>query len=92
MLKSSQRQGSNLQIHTLMLFTAILAIVVSPVKADKVDDFVFTEMSKRNIPGLQIAIIRQNKITKIASYRSANIEDDVPVTKRSVMRVMIELL
>ena len=33
------------------------------VKADSVDDFINAEMKKRNIPGLQLAIIQNNQVT-----------------------------
>jgi CubicO group peptidase (beta-lactamase class C family) len=47
--------------------------------ADEVDDFIRAEMTKRKIPGLQLAVVRDNKIIKVASYGLANIEDAVAV-------------
>lgn len=70
-----------------MAALAILAVTAFPVNADEVDDFVVSEMAKRSIPGLQIAIIRQNEVSKIASYGSANIEDNIPVDNNTVFSI-----
>jgi len=46
----------------------IVACAVSNfVYADEVDDFIRAEMTKRKVPGLQLAVIRDNKIVKVAS-------------------------
>lgn len=50
-----------------------------PSHADEVDDVVRAEMTRRKIPGLQLAVVRNNEIVKVASYGLADIEDDVAV-------------
>lgn len=57
------------------------------VHADEVDDFIRAEMTKRKIPGLQLAVIRDNKITKVASYGLANIEDAVAVENDTLFSI-----
>ena len=47
--------------------------------ADEVDDFIRAEMTTRKLPGLQLAIVRDSEIIKVASYGLANIEDAVAV-------------
>lgn len=57
------------------------------VKADSVDDFINAEMKKRNIPGLQLAIIQNNQVTKQASYGFANLEDEIKVDKETLFSI-----
>jgi CubicO group peptidase (beta-lactamase class C family) len=57
------------------------------VKADSVDDFINAEMKKRNIPGLQLAIIQNNQVTKQASYGFANLEDEIKVDEETLFSI-----
>lgn len=53
----------------------------------KVDAFLAAEMAKRNIPGLAVAIVREGRVVKVASYGKANLELEVPVTERTVFQI-----
>ena len=55
--------------------------------ADEVDDFIRVEMVKRRIPGLQVAVIRDNEVIKVASYGLANIEDGVAVENDTLFSI-----
>ncbi len=55
--------------------------------ADEVDDLIRAEMTKRKIPGLQLAVVRDNEIIKIASYGLANIEDAVAVEDDTLLSI-----
>ncbi|MFT5839089.1 MAG: CubicO group peptidase (beta-lactamase class C family) [Flavobacteriales bacterium] len=55
--------------------------------ADEIDDYVKQQLSNRKIPGLQLAIVKDNKIVKIAHYGVANIQDSVSVTDNTVFTV-----
>ncbi|MEO6813603.1 MAG: serine hydrolase [Ginsengibacter sp.] len=71
-------------------FTIILLIVVTNsiyAQADSIDVFVKTQMQKRKIPGLQLAIVRHGKIIKVANYGLANIQDSVPVNSRTLFTI-----
>ncbi len=71
-------------------FTLILLIVVTNsiyAQADSIDVFVKTQMQKRKIPGLQLAIVRHGKIIKVANYGLANIQDSVPVNSRTLFTI-----
>ncbi|MGB0936738.1 MAG: serine hydrolase [Colwellia sp.] len=57
------------------------------VRADNVDDWIRAEMHKRNIPGLQLAIILNNKVTKIGSYGFANLEDEIKVDNSTLFSI-----
>ena len=44
-------------------------------------------MQKRNIPGLQLAVVRNNKVIKVASYGVANIEDNIAVDANTLFAI-----
>lgn len=87
MNKLIKNQCAQLCTNILTLFFIIITFSAFSVKADIVDDWVRAEMQKRNIPGLQLAIIQNNKITKTASYGSANLEDDIAVDNRTLFSI-----
>lgn len=60
---------------------------VSAQAADKIDDFVKSEMQKQHIPGVSLAIIKNGKIIKIKGYGLANVETNVPVTTETVFKI-----
>ncbi|AGH44290.1 beta-lactamase [Paraglaciecola psychrophila 170] len=43
------------------------------VQSDEIYDYIKEQMNDRRIPGLQLAIVRDNKIVKAANYGLANI-------------------
>jgi CubicO group peptidase (beta-lactamase class C family) len=67
---------------TLLLFCFHLA-----VRADAVDDFVTTQMQKRHIPGLSLAVIKDGKVVKMCGYGLASVELGAPATKDSVYQI-----
>ena len=71
---------------------ALAVIVLSclihkSARADKVDDYIKTEMEKRQIPGLALTIILDGKETKTAAYGFANLELKVPVQPETVFEI-----
>jgi CubicO group peptidase (beta-lactamase class C family) len=44
-------------------------------------------MNERKIPGLQLAIVKDNKVVKIANYGVANIQDTVAVNDNTVFTI-----
>ncbi len=76
----------------LLFITVSLAWILSCAMfnfsyADEVDDFIRAEMTKRKVPGLQLAVIRDNEIIKVASYGLANIEDAVAVDNDTIFSI-----
>lgn len=71
------------------LFFMILSCLsfVAPIaraQADKVDDYIKSEMDKRQIPGLALAIIKDGKVIKQKGYGIADVEQNIPVTPDTV--------
>ena len=56
-------------------------------QADEVDDYLKSEMTKRHIPGVSVAVIRDGKVILASSYGQANVELSVPVTPDSVFKL-----
>jgi CubicO group peptidase (beta-lactamase class C family) len=54
--------------------------------SDKVDEFILSEMQKKNIPRMSIAIVKDGKIVKMQGYGLASIELNVPVTPETVFQ------
>ena len=62
----------------LLLLTSVTA------QADKVDDYIVSEMKNRRIPGLALAVVKNGEVIKAKGYGLANLELNVPVTPDSV--------
>jgi CubicO group peptidase (beta-lactamase class C family) len=71
------------------LFSIIIVLMFSfqmmaQQEIKDVDAIILREMHERNIPGLQIAVVRHGKIALSKSYGIANIQDSIKVTNQSV--------
>ncbi|MFZ6873971.1 serine hydrolase domain-containing protein [Undibacterium sp. Di27W] len=82
-MKTSKNSGTNLSkkygMAALMLTCMTIAATPLLAHADATDDFVRAEMQKRHIPGMSIAVLRDNKIIKESTYGLASIEHNVAV-------------
>lgn len=56
-------------------------------QTDSIDVFIQTQMQKRKIPGLELAIVRHGKIVKTGYYGLANIQDSIAVTGKTVFTI-----
>jgi CubicO group peptidase (beta-lactamase class C family) len=65
----------------------VLLLVLAPARTDRVDDYIKGEMQKRHIPGLQLAVIKAGKTTKVAGYGLANVELNVPVKPETIFKI-----
>lgn len=69
----------------LLAFAVLLA--AGTALADKVDDYVKTQMEQRRIPGLALAVVKDGRVTKHEAYGLANVELKVPVQKDTVFEI-----
>lgn len=79
--------GRKLFCSTVFLVGCLIYAMPGLAYADEVDDFIRSEMAKRRIPGLQLAVVRDNEIVKVASYGLANIEDGVAVEDNTLFSI-----
>lgn len=73
--------------HFLFLFLALLLFNTVSIRADKIDDYVKTQMRERHIPGAALAIIKDGRLIKAEGYGLANVELNVPATKETVFEI-----
>jgi CubicO group peptidase (beta-lactamase class C family) len=58
----------------------ILVTTVAVTRADATDDYVHSQMEKKKIPGLSVAVIRDGHVVKETAYGRASLELNVPTT------------
>lgn len=63
-----------------------LLLIVFHVQADDLDDFIRSQMQKRRIPGLSLAIIQDGKILKAQAYGFIDKDGKVPVTTSTLFQ------
>ncbi|WP_440054932.1 serine hydrolase [Pseudoalteromonas sp. T1lg65] len=51
------------------------------------DKFIHSVMKERNIPGLQLAVVKDDKIVKLGSYGVADLQHNVPVTDKTLFPI-----
>ena len=73
------RKNIRCSLHILSLSTLLLTSLLPQVKADEIDDFLLEKMRTANIPGLQLAIVKDNRLIKKASYGLSNLKDKITV-------------
>lgn len=71
--------------HRLFLILSFL-LAVSHAQADDLDDFIRSQMQKRRIPGLSLAIIQDGKILKAQAYGFIDKDGKVPVTTNTLFQ------
>lgn len=65
----------------------ILLLVPDVSRADSIDRYIRAEMTNQRIPGLALAVIRNGRPVKVATYGVANVELQVTVTPKTVFRL-----
>lgn len=68
----------------LVALSMLTAKTLVPVQADSVDDYMKSQMLKRHIPGLSIAVIQNGKVVKQQGYGFSNVELSVPATAETI--------
>jgi CubicO group peptidase (beta-lactamase class C family) len=68
----------------LLTVAAGLLLLGSPAAADRVDDYVRSQLKPRHIPGLSLAVVQDGRIVKAAGYGLASLELDAPASPRTV--------
>ncbi len=74
--------------HILLAFAFLLVFpVIVRSQNDKIDEFIKSNMKSHHIPGLSIAIVRNNKLIKSNGYGFANLELNVTATTKTVYEI-----
>jgi CubicO group peptidase (beta-lactamase class C family) len=70
-----------------LLSTMSVSSQVTENKPDSIDNFLTGQMKKAGIPGLQLAVIKDGKIVKLAEYGLADVQDSVAVTRHTIFTI-----
>ena len=79
--------GRRFSLIAILSLVGLLLAVAAPARADGIDDYIKTEMQKRRIPGLALAVVRNGAVVKMQGYGLANLDHDVPVTPDTVFEL-----
>ncbi|WP_237274446.1 serine hydrolase domain-containing protein [Tenacibaculum ovolyticum] len=71
----------------ITLMVLMLSFINAFSQKDSIDTFIESQMMMRKIPGLQLAIIKKNRIVKLNSYGVANIEDSIAVDNETIFSI-----
>ncbi|HEX8916262.1 MAG TPA: serine hydrolase domain-containing protein [Humisphaera sp.] len=66
---------------------ALLLFTARPAAADAIDDFVRDDIARRRVPGVAVAVVKNGETLKLAGYGLADVENDVPVTPKTVFQI-----
>lgn len=83
-MKTSIRSIKNVLFIALMLAPYLLS---AQKVSDSIDVFLKTKMKQLQIPGLQLAVIKDGKLEKLSSYGYANLEYQIPTAKNTVFSI-----
>ncbi len=81
------------RMRTLLLAGSLLAISGRPAlaqrvnRADAVRRLLLAEMKARQIPGLQVAVVKGGRVVMHGEYGFANLQDSVPVSRRTLFTI-----
>ncbi|PCK30580.1 serine hydrolase [Pseudoalteromonas piscicida] len=82
-------KNNKVLLSTILWFGTLLwsALFSSLVKAESVDKLIKVLMKERHIPGLQLAVVKDDKIVKQGSYGFADLQHQVPVTEQTLFPI-----
>jgi len=76
----------NNAVKRLILISSIL-LTTTHVHGDELDDFIHKIMAHKKIPGLQLAIVKDNKIVRTGNYGISNVQDGVLVSDKTIFPI-----
>lgn len=71
---------------SVMIFSALFAPFLVSAK-QPLNQYIQDVMAERHIPGLQLAVVKDNKIVKLASFGFADLQHQVPVTDKTLFPI-----
>lgn len=71
-------------IKLLFALTGMMFSYSALAQTATIDVFHKNERQKRNIPGLQLAVIQNGKVVKLGNYGMADLQNSIPVSEKSL--------
>mgnify|MGYP000545439759 CR=1 FL=1 len=68
----------------ILIIALFIGFAAQSAHADQIDIFLEAQMAERNIPAIQLAIIKDGEVVKLESYGTANIQDNIATTNDTV--------
>jgi CubicO group peptidase (beta-lactamase class C family) len=87
MNKMIHRNSKKLATLSLLAIIPAITLVCSSAHADEIDDFIQAKMTEKRIPGMQLAVVRNNEIIKTASYGFSSLQHSVAVDKDTIFPI-----
>src|SRR5215831_5091270 len=66
-----------------ILFCWLLCMPLT-AQADRIDDYIKSQMQEQHIPGLSVAVVKEGRVISAKGYGLANVELNVPATAKTV--------
>lgn len=76
----------NLRTAGIVLMLSVFSTSIF-AQNDGIDVFVKEQMTKRRVPGLQLAIVKDGVLVKTGNYGIANVQDSVPVNDETLFTI-----
>ncbi len=76
---------TQIKLVAFILFACFM--LSASVRADQVDDYILSQITERNVPGVAAAVILKGRIVKIKGYGLASVEFNAPVTTETVFEI-----
>jgi CubicO group peptidase (beta-lactamase class C family) len=71
----------------ILLLVLTLTAFAQPKPTADIEAYLKQRMEKRRVPGLQLAVVHKGKIVMLGAYGTADIQDGVPVTDKTVFSI-----
>ncbi|MEW6999310.1 serine hydrolase [Colwelliaceae bacterium BS250] len=72
---------------SLLAIIPVITLVCNTAYADEIDDFIEATMAQKRIPGMQLAVVRNNEIIKTASYGLSSVQHSVAVDNDTIFPI-----
>jgi len=82
-----QKNSKKLLKLSLLAIIPAISLMCNTAYADDIDDFIQAKMTEKKIPGMQLAIVRNNEIIKTASYGLSSLQHSVSVHNETVFPI-----
>jgi CubicO group peptidase (beta-lactamase class C family) len=70
------------------LIALSIALSLAPGgQADRIDEYVRSQLKSRHLPGVSLAVVKDGRIVKAAGYGLASLEPDAAATEQTVYEI-----
>src|SRR6266513_1178827 len=74
-------------LFVMLLFISFTGLASVDGKSKKLDEYIKREMTKHQIPGLALAVVKNGKVIKLKGYGLSSLEFDLPANENTVFQL-----